>query len=151
MVTIIGGKDSTTGDFLQKVPSANCIMQIITGGTTEQYAMVEDMAQKEDYKKELVPVGGTNQQVAGVGAFEGGFTANIVYSTDMPTNWSAVSNGDLAVRTVKIVLTDTQGTPIGKTMTLPLCRIYGHQLSRPKDGVVRRLIDITYLQPATWS
>jgi hypothetical protein len=130
----IGGNPLTT---LLKIPGIQVFMSI--GGSP--YGLVEEHSWDAHYTELLDPVGGSAAQVISAGAFLMELTATLLYSTDLPdANWSTLSNGDLPMTTVVILLYNTQGN--ARTITLPYCKIFRHGGRHSKDQLYRKPIRI---------
>ena len=115
------------------------------------YGMLEGHNFDEAFRDERIPVGGSNVQVIGVGAYSGDGSLDLVFTSDLPNNEMAVQNGDLPTYTIRFVGIDTQGSPVTRTCTISSVRFFKRGDVRSKDGLYRRKWTIIWPAPVTWS
>ena len=133
-MSAIGGNPVNT---LLKIPGIQVFFSI--GGTA--YGLAEEHTWDAHYTELLDPVGGSAAQVISAGAFLLELTGTLLYSTDLPdANWSTLSDGDLPMTTVVILLYNTQGNV--RTITLNYCRIFRHGGRHNKDQLYRKTLRI---------
>lgn len=132
-MTTIGGDPLTT---TLKVPGANVGVQI----GSDTYGLVEEHTWDSHYAENTDPVGGSSAQCLTAGARLTEVTLTCLFSTDMPTNWSALTNGDLPSVTVVFILMNVAGAT--HTVTLPYCKIFRHGGRHQKDQLYRRTLRI---------
>jgi hypothetical protein len=131
-MSAIGGNPLNT---LLKIPGIQVFMSI--GGSA--YGLMEEHTWDAHYTELLDPVGGSAAQVISAGAFLMELTATILYSTDLPdASWSTLSNGDLPMTTIVILLYNAEGSV--RTITLPYCKIFRHGGKHTKDQLYRKTI-----------
>jgi len=150
-LTSVIGISQTTGRDDYKVPGSLVFITIDdepVGSNQTLYALPETHDFEEGYRDIQEGVGGTNKPSMGVGVFSGQITATLLYTTDLPTTWSTIVNGDLITKQVGFYYMDRNATK--KKFTVPECRIYKHGGKHQKDNLYRRTVTIHYPAAGTW-
>ena len=157
-VTAELGLTQATGKDNKKIPVANIFVMIDPDGGTPGanggqtfYALLEGHSFDEAFKDERIPIGGTNVQVIGVGAYSGDGTLDLIFTTDLPNNEMAIVYGDLPTYTVRMVGLDSQSSPVTRTYTLSNVRFFKRSDTRAKDALYRRKWTIIWPAQGTWS
>jgi len=131
----IGGDPLTT---LLKVPGAQVYVTI----DSDTYGLVEGHTWEEHYGENTDPVGGSNAQVLTAGARLTEITLDLLFSTDRPTNWGQLQNGDLPFRTVVFLLVNVASPTVSATVTVPYAKIFRHGGKHTKDQLYRTTVRI---------
>lgn len=151
-INTVIGIDQTTGLDNLKVPGSLVFMTMddepLGGGSPTLYLMPKAHSFKEGYKEIAEAGGGTNKPGMAVGAFKGTISMDLIYTTDLPTSWSTIVNGDLVTKQVVFYFMDKLAH---KTkITLTECRIYDHGGEHRNDEIYRRTVTISYPNPGVW-
>lgn len=136
----------TIGSELKKVDGRLAVLNI--GG--DVWALAQTWEWDQGHRPLLEPVPGSVQQIVGVGAFDGGFETEALYTTDLPTTLQTIASNDLPKKTVTVTLTDQQTpTPTTKTLNYADVRFFRHGGSVRRDDMVRSRFRGIYPAPMT--
>ena len=135
---------ATIGAENKKVPGAENASLTIG---SDLYAFAQDYNYDEGYEEIKDPVGGTTAPVLTPGTFDGNFESEMVYTSDLPTNFLTLTNGDLPVKTIALALKDVQSSPVTKTHTISNAKIFRQGIRKQRHNLVRYHLRAVYPQP----